>query len=153
MNCVWDISHLSLFDQTDYLPTCMVPFQLDMSLVLIMISIPFLCRRENMGLTEILQHLKRRRPCIDPIPSFLDMLKTYESRCVAEGHLTVGGEKKAGNKTTDPESQSQQQRSQTPHRKRPIGPTMPAKNDSTRDDAPVSTSHEESSNSPKRVKK
>ncbi|KAL7531906.1 hypothetical protein ACHAXR_004301 [Thalassiosira sp. AJA248-18] len=51
--------------------------------------IMFLMRKANMTLNQSLKLCQRRRPIADPIPSFLDQLRTYEKECRSWGHLTA----------------------------------------------------------------
>lgn len=51
--------------------------------------IMFLMRKANMTMIQAMILCKRRRYVVDPIPSFLSQLRTYEEQCRTGGYLTA----------------------------------------------------------------
>ena len=51
--------------------------------------IMFLMRKANMTMNQAILLCKRRRHVVDPIPSFLTQLRTYEEQCRTGGYLTA----------------------------------------------------------------
>ena len=63
--------------------------------------IMFLMRKANMTMNQSLKLCRRRRPMVDPIPTFLDQLRTYEKECRSWGHLTTVDDDDDGAKQDD----------------------------------------------------
>lgn len=51
--------------------------------------IMFLMRKANMTMNQAMILCKRRRHVVDPIPSFLTQLRTYEEQCQTGGYSTA----------------------------------------------------------------
>lgn len=60
--------------------------------------IMFLMRKANMTMNQALRLCQRRRPMADPIPAFLEQLRSYERECRSWGHLTSTDESKSDDK-------------------------------------------------------
>lgn len=77
-----------------------------------------------MTLDDAMELVQRRRPEVDPIPAFLNMLRDYELQCRSQGDIASdSATKKFGNKraaaVVGPSGPS-------PNRSRPrIGPSLP----------------------------
>jgi len=49
----------------------------------------YLMRKERMCLGDALDACRRIRPCVNPIPGFMDQLRKYEQRCIKLGVVNV----------------------------------------------------------------
>ncbi|KAL7534649.1 hypothetical protein ACHAWF_004900 [Thalassiosira exigua] len=58
----------------------------------------FLMRKADMTLNQSMALCRRRRPVVDPIPTFVDQLRAYEGECRSRGHLTATDEAEEGEK-------------------------------------------------------
>ncbi len=90
-----------------------------------------------MSLEESLTLMKRRRPCVDPIPAFLEQLKRYEEECKSLGLIKKkieDGNREdrvpEGKEDYDDGSSSKKRKAGSQGKRvlgpmRPIGPSMP----------------------------
>jgi hypothetical protein len=95
----------------------------------------YLMNKVGMNLEEALALIKRRRPCVEPIPAFLEQLKRYEVECkslrlikkqIGDGN----GEDGEGKEGCDDVSSSKKRKAESQGKRvigpmRPIGPSMP----------------------------
>lgn len=75
-----------------------------------------------MTVEQAMALIKRRRPNVEPIPSFLRVLETYESRCRASGAIQAGNGEAGVKRKAGPSLPSQGEK----RPRRVMGPSLPS---------------------------
>jgi hypothetical protein len=75
-------------------------------------------RKSGMTLNHAMQHLRSRRPEVEPIPAFMEQLRQYEQKCIDSGAIKPSEGKTVQKRKMDFLSAG-------PARRPMVGPSMP----------------------------
>lgn len=92
--------------------------------ILLAVSHIFVTSKAQMPLTKALEMIQRRRPTAEPIPSFLEILDSFEAKCAKEREKEGKSNSKGGTEKKRGPSMPKQNGGSGQEKRRKVGPSI-----------------------------